>query len=279
MPTSASSPDTTVTLDLLGVRAVLGGTDPDVAGLVRRLWAPFLVEDTGGSATPPLLQVERHGATWQVTGPDGTSTTPAPEQVLSTIATTFNRHALEGTPHFAAHAAVVAGGDRCVALVATSGTGKSTLTAALLQLGVGYVSDEALCLDADGAVVPYPRPLGLLPWTRRALGVPARWSAEEETQVSAAELGAAAVGSPPPVTDVVLLRREEGQPSALRPAARQQAAGELLRRSFNHHRDPARAFRLVHEVLASSRAWEMTVGPPRAAAALVVSELDLHGAG
>src|SRR4051794_4816552 len=45
-----------------------------------------------------------------------------------------------------------------VALVAPSGTGKTTL-ARTLGTAWGYVSDETVALDADGTVLPYPKPL------------------------------------------------------------------------------------------------------------------------
>jgi hypothetical protein len=45
-----------------------------------------------------------------------------------------------------------------VALVAPSGTGKTTL-AGTLGTAWGYVSDETVALQADGTVLPYPKPL------------------------------------------------------------------------------------------------------------------------
>jgi hypothetical protein len=45
-----------------------------------------------------------------------------------------------------------------VALVAPSGTGKTTL-ARTLGTAWGYVSDETVAVQADGAVLPYPKPL------------------------------------------------------------------------------------------------------------------------
>src|SRR3954454_10404328 len=45
-----------------------------------------------------------------------------------------------------------------VALVAPSGTGKTTL-ARTLGTAWGYVSDETVALEADGTVLPYPKPL------------------------------------------------------------------------------------------------------------------------
>lgn len=49
---------------------------------------------------------------------------------------------------------------RAVALVAPSGTGKTTATRALGPT-FGYLSDETVAVDSDGRVVPYPKPLSI----------------------------------------------------------------------------------------------------------------------
>jgi hypothetical protein len=66
------------------------------------------------------------------------------------------------------HAAVLAApGGQAVGFVAPSGTGKTTI-ASLLGREWGYLSDETLAVDADGSVVPYPKPLSV---TRPALNL------------------------------------------------------------------------------------------------------------
>jgi hypothetical protein len=63
---------------------------------------------------------------------------------------------------FFVHAAVVALQRRAAILVAPSGTGKSTLTLALIQAGFDYLSDELAPIDlARMKVHPYPRSLCL----------------------------------------------------------------------------------------------------------------------
>jgi hypothetical protein len=51
---------------------------------------------------------------------------------------------------------------RVIALVAASGTGKTTATRSLAQR-LGYLSDETVSLDPDGRVYPHPKPLSVLP--------------------------------------------------------------------------------------------------------------------
>ena len=59
------------------------------------------------------------------------------------------------------HAGAVVWGDRALLLPGRSFSGKSTLVAALVQAGAGYLSDEYALLDADGLVHAYPSPLAL----------------------------------------------------------------------------------------------------------------------
>ncbi|MBS0643741.1 MAG: hypothetical protein U1E70_16100 [Acetobacteraceae bacterium] len=57
------------------------------------------------------------------------------------------------------HAGVVAGSDGCVLLPGVPGAGKSTLTAALVNAGCTYFSDEVGILGFDLMLRPFPLPL------------------------------------------------------------------------------------------------------------------------
>ncbi|MFQ5556835.1 MAG: hypothetical protein ACE5GB_04920, partial [Acidimicrobiales bacterium] len=59
------------------------------------------------------------------------------------------------------HAGVVEWRGVGIAVPGRSMTGKSTLVAAAVRAGAGYLSDEFAILDAGAAVHPYPRPLSL----------------------------------------------------------------------------------------------------------------------
>ncbi|GAA2484189.1 hypothetical protein [Terrabacter carboxydivorans] len=52
-------------------------------------------------------------------------------------------------------------GGEVVALVASSGTGKTTAAAALAAAGFGYVTDETVAVLEDGTVPPFPKPLSV----------------------------------------------------------------------------------------------------------------------
>ena len=67
------------------------------------------------------------------------------------------------------HAGVVGWRGRAILIPGASGTGKSTLVAALLRAGASYYSDEFAVLDDRGLVHPFARPLSI----RREDGLPA----------------------------------------------------------------------------------------------------------
>lgn len=85
-----------------------------------------------------------------------------------------------------------------VALVARSGTGKTTASAVLAQ-EYGYVTDETVAIDWDGSVVPYPKPLSV----KQGPGQPKR-------QLGPDELGLRRAPATPFIQSIVLLNRMEG---------------------------------------------------------------------
>ncbi|MEK0155880.1 ATP-binding protein [Arthrobacter oryzae] len=84
-----------------------------------------------------------------------------------------------------------------VALVAKSGTGKTT-AASVLAGTYGYVSDETVAIGPDGSVVPYPKPLSV----KQEPGAP-------KHQVGPDELGLLPTPTKPFIQSIVLLDRVE----------------------------------------------------------------------
>lgn len=84
-----------------------------------------------------------------------------------------------------------------VALVAKSGTGKTTAASALAGT-YGYVTDETVAIGPDGSVVPYPKPLSV----KQGPGAPKR-------QVGPDELGLLPTQAKPFIQSIVLLNRVE----------------------------------------------------------------------
>jgi hypothetical protein len=80
------------------------------------------------------------------------------DQLVPLIKTSMIELALERSGDFGAvHAAGVGRAGQCVLLPAVSGTGKSTLTAALVAAGLDLLGDDTIVLDADNlAARPVP---------------------------------------------------------------------------------------------------------------------------
>jgi hypothetical protein len=170
---------------------------------------------------------------------------------------------------FAAHAGVV-GSDRGVAaLVAESGAGKTTLTGASVLAGLRYGSDEALCVSADGTVVPYPKPLGMSSWTRSALeiGCPAGFEELEEAPIVPETLGAAILEPGRRLTHVIIPEVEPGSAPELSPMSPSEVMGALISNSFNHYRDPAGTFALTADLARSTVGYRLRYSEPAEAAA------------
>lgn len=87
----------------------------------------------------------------------------APDLGAATVVWRLNTIARESTVHVLLHGACVAGPrSGGVLLVGGSGVGKSTLTAACVEAGLAYLSDEVVAIDArTGLVAPYAKPLSL----------------------------------------------------------------------------------------------------------------------
>lgn len=187
------------------------------------------------------------------------------EGLVPSLVGLVNQRAIHGTSWFAVHAAVIASGDRVVAFPGDSGDGKTTLAAAGILDGMSYVTDEALVLDDSCQVVPYPKPLALSVWSCEALGLEPRGS---ETLFTAADLGSTVVNENRSLTDIVIAGYGAAH-LALDRRPSSQAVAELIGKSFNHYKDPERAFRLSTEIAQSVRVWKLDYDAPKQAIKLV----------
>ena len=189
------------------------------------------------------------------------------DTVLLSVSARLNNAAINECDLFAIHSGVVGAEGRLAALPAESGRGKTTLTGALVRQGWGYLSDEALVFEDDGSVVPYPKPFAFSGWSAELLGVPAQG---EETLVTASDLGGK-VGRGGRLTDLIL--SEYGHELSIEPLPRSQAVAALIHSSFNHYKDPARAFRIASEVARDINVWRLEYDDPIEAAELISNTL------
>lgn len=188
---------------------------------------------------------------------------------LTALVAGVNNAVISTCETFAVHAGVVGWDGGILALPAESGGGKSTLTAALVRVGLDYLSDEALVIDDSGAVVGYPKPFALSEWSARSLGLEPD---EEETLVTPDQLGGSFFTGSAPLTDLVLAEYGH-EKTLLQSLPRSRAVAALIKLSFNHYRDPERAFRLSTSVARDLRVWKLEYDEPLEAAGLLSSTL------
>lgn len=257
-------------LTALGVRLDVVVEDPSLARLTAGLMQDLRAPGPARSCDALVLVLGR--GPWTVNSPAHSVLADTLPSVTSAVLAAVNLTAVQSTRLLAVHAAVLAQGERVLVLPAASGTGKSTLTACLLSRNWSYVSDEALCLRwDDGALVPYPRPVALSGWSASTAGVhglSGHDGKSDEQILTARGCNWSVERHPGPVTDVVLLARNDRLPS-LADVTRQGVVVELLRRSFSHFLDPARALTLLSAVAMGARCRQLNLGDPRAAAALL----------
>jgi hypothetical protein len=271
---------------LLDTAVVLQVDTPVAAAEVGRLLAPFMVDEpadvaegscyalvngdhTGIEQRAGLLLAYRNGRL--IGGGDTWA------DAFGSMVATLNRRVIEEFRGFAIHAGVVSTGGDSIGFPADSGGGKSTLTAACLQAGFDYVSDEALCIDVDtGSVAAYPKPVGLSRWSREQLGLDDRTLAfpagNKEAMVAPADLGASiAVGSLE-LTHIVIPTFGAGR-ATLEEAPGYVAMATLIEFSFNHFRHKERAFTLAAELANRVHVWRLDYDDPLEAAQLVKARL------
>ena len=246
-----------------------------VAAELSRLLAVFEGEQPTGPET--IRITVRHTPRGLRVSAEGQGKDPAtdedldPDAAIGQVVGIVNRTALALAHAYAVHAGVVAVARGAVAFPGPSGSGKSTLVAACLRQGLGYVSDEALCVNPQTEFVqPYPRPLALDPWSARAVGLQ---PIADERYVTADELGAVTQVEPLPLADCVLLDRRTG-PASLDQVSRNDLLAALLRRSFTGWRNPEAAFELVQRLVSGCGSWRLTYDDPAEAARLIRDRLS-----
>lgn len=166
------------------------------------------------------------------------------------------------------HAAVAAAPGGAVVLPAPQESGKTTLVAALVQDGLGYLTDEAAAFDPEtGMVDAYPKWLSLKPgsWAlfphlRPVLPPDLAGFAEDQWHVvpDAVRPGAVVPSAEPAY--VVAPRYRPGQSTSMEPMGRAEALSILVEEAFNLGRFGRAGFQALAGVVGRSECWRLTTG-------------------
>jgi hypothetical protein len=130
--------------------------DRSLEAVIHPLFAPAEVEDGGAGDT---ISLRVCGESYQIAVNGGRpEQRPDIEQALgAAIVHVLDLSYPEARWLAIVHAGAVAGRNGALVLPGVSGSGKSTLTAALVRVGLGYLSDDIAPLDGrTGRVLPVP---------------------------------------------------------------------------------------------------------------------------
>lgn len=136
-----------------------------------------------------------------------------PELLLRYLMWHVNRRAIDPRRHVVLHGGAVERGGKAALVVGHTNAGKTTLTGALVARGFGYLTDELVTLDVEGAVRPYPKPLVLGRGSQRLLPGfdPGPFTPDDPPLgiwlVPPGRIRHDPLGKPAPVTHVFFVRR------------------------------------------------------------------------
>jgi hypothetical protein len=196
---------------VMGVTVAIDASDEDTRARLARQWSRAVT--TEPLDEPPVARVEA--------SPSPPDLRDAAEYGLATQVTMAALRATRGR-HLNFHAGGVADAEgRVLALVAPSGTGKTTATRLLAQR-LGYLSDETVSLDPDGRVYPHAKPLSVI---REPDGPRAK------QQLAPDDLGLQPTKENARLARLVVLRRGRPEPRGLVPLETVEGVLELVEQS------------------------------------------------
>ncbi len=180
---------------------------------------------------------------------------------------------LERRGLFFLHAAAVAVNGRVVALPAFPGTGKSTLTLALTERGLDYLSDELAPVDLETLTVePYPHAICLKSEPPAPYRLPeGTVRVNRRLHVPVERLNGATRHEPLPLAAIVFPRRDDTRFAGLRRLSNASGAVGLVAHLLNGLAHPGYGLDAAISLSASVPCFELDVTDLPAAAKTIAS--------
>jgi hypothetical protein len=192
--------------------------------------------------------------------------------------------------HLLIHAAAVEAATGAVVLPAPPDAGKTTLTAALVMVGLLYLTDEVVAISAaTGDILPFPRPLTLERESLAALAdldpaAPLRWAPADPKRTSflaqesqrwwhltASSIRPAALGRPCPPRTVIFPRYRPGRETRLEPIGTSEAVLELATNTFNLDQHGGQGLAQLARLAEQSSCFRLDISDLDDASRLVLS--------
>jgi hypothetical protein len=188
-----------------------------------------------------------------------------PGEVLSQLLWAISGDTVErARGYLMVHAgAVVKPNGDAVVILGEAGSGKTTLVAALVQDGFGFLSDEAAAIELrTGLAHPWPRPLGFRPGTRslerfRSLS---DMKISIESHVPIGEIRRGAISGPAPVRVVIDHVYKPGAATRLEPLSRAVGLVRMGSAAPRLRHEGERGLEVLAEVMRGARAYSLIGG-------------------
>jgi hypothetical protein len=250
--------------------------DPDLTDALRWHLEPFWVADRERGSIPVTINPSPdERATYRYNGAQ-TADLSTPVGTLRYAVRDLNGMAPKRSRDFLSiHSGAASMDGSAVLLPAGMEAGKSTTTAALLQEGFHYLSDEAAAIDPVTArVFPFPKRIWLhedafrfFPGLLERLGDAEGLNAElieryPERHIKPEDLGSE-VGSAATVRWIVFPEPERDGPPRLEPFPKAEAIERMAHNSFNLFRYGDRGVILLSRVVDGAEIYRLTGGTPK----------------
>jgi hypothetical protein len=260
-----------LSLAACGRRFLVRSPDAGTIDLLRRVFQGMLVP---ADASPEALayDVERSPGGYAIRGDRVSSFADDDADLVFQVdkAITLDLQ-FERPDLFFVHAAALASGSRAVVLAAPPGTGKSTLTLALTDLGLTYLSDELAPIDLDTlAVHPYPHGLCL----KNAPPQPLRMPADAVACGSRFHVPMSAPGDGPWTAAALVFLRRDAERFDRREVSAGSAAAMLMANALNPLAHEGDGLEAAVRLAISVPAFEIDITELTRAATLVRGLLD-----
>jgi hypothetical protein len=180
------------------------------------------------------------------------------------------------------HAGAATRDGGAVIMPAGMDVGKSSITAALVQRGFGYLSDEVAAIDPmSGRAYPFPKRMWLdeatlryFPGLAERLDDRRELTAQLDRRFVRPEDVEGSVGREAPVRWIVFPTTDREGPPRLEPVARAAAVERLAQNAFNLYRYAERGVVLLTRVVTGAQAFELSGGTPPERAELIRERLQ-----
>lgn len=247
--------------------------DPRVGQYLDFILAGLRESACDGAASPGRYRVSeqvkgsktRYHLDWQG---ERLATRQVLESVIRYLLWHINRYAVKcSQQHLLIHAAAVDFSGQGILLPGSEEVGKTTLAAALVKRGFGYLTDETVALRAgDRRMLAYAKPFSLDrgSWIffsdlADVTGPDLKSLHAEQWQIPAGALQGGGIVPSAPVNHIVAPRYVRGAVTRIEPLSRAETVRALAEHAFNFRGFP-RGLELLARTVRPARGHRLTVG-------------------